>query len=91
MIQKGAMISLTESVDTLAAPHKGHFKPPASSCCRTIVSLTHCLQQGSETASFKKVLLIGHFKYSGTSFMSMFSVAEDSLCMCVCCPGHNKQ
>ena len=63
----------------LGAPHRGHFRPPVSKCCLTMESLTHCLQHGNDTASLRKVLLMGHFKYSGTSFMSMFSVEDDSL------------
>lgn len=66
-------------MEILAAPHKGHFRPPAKSCCLTTESFTHCLQHGRDTASLRKVLLIGHLRYSGTSFMSMFKVAEDSL------------
>ena len=70
---------LTASVEIFSAPHRGHLRPPVSSCCLTIESFTHCLQQGKDTASLRKVLLIGHFRYSGTSFMSMFKAVEHSL------------
>ena len=37
------------------------------------------IQSRSLDMIFRKVLLIGHLRYSGTSFMSIFKVADDSL------------
>jgi hypothetical protein len=70
---------LTASVDILGASHKGHFNPPVSSFCLITESFTYCLQHGKHTASLNNVLLIGHFKYSGTSFMSKSIITDVSL------------
>ena len=45
--------------------HKGHFKPQFSITCLKAVSMTQILQQGSTTASLKRVWLRGQRKWSG--------------------------